>query len=88
MNTFIVICYIANAAVFAYAVTRPSASWLAADRNRSYWLTVLAVCGVLGGLGLVADVAFLAMVLPRMLRNRGPAVSEDPRVRPNPFRKN
>lgn len=87
MDTFIAICYIANAAVFIYALTRPSGAWLAADRNRGFWITTLAICGVLGVVGLAADVAFLLVVLPR-LRASANAVSEDPRVRPNPFVKN
>ncbi|CAN7342708.1 hypothetical protein [Arthrobacter sp. LjRoot14] len=85
MNTFITICYIANTAVFVYALTRPSALWLSADRNRVFWITVLAIFGVLGAGGLIADAAFLLLVLPRMLRGGNAAVSEDPRVRPNPF---
>jgi hypothetical protein len=88
MNTFITISYIANAAVFVYALTRPSAAWLAADRNKGFWITVLAICGVIGSPGLLADTAFLLLVLPRMLRGGSSAASEDPRVRPNPFVKN
>ena len=88
MNTFIAICYMANAAVFVYALTRPSGMWLAADRNRGFWITTLAICGVLGAAGLAADAAFLLLVLPRLLGNGTAAVSEDPRVRPNPFVKN
>lgn len=89
MNTaFITICYIANAAVFVYALTRPSAAWLAADRNRGFWIILLAICGILGAVGLGADAAFLVLVLPRLLRSGSTAAPQDPRVRPNPFVKN
>lgn len=87
-NAFLVICYIANAIVFVYALTRPSAAWLAADRNRGFWITIIAMCGVLGAVGLAADVAFVLLVLPRLLRGVSADTSEDPRVRPNPFVKN
>ena len=87
MNTVAVLCYIVNAAVFALAFTRPTAAWLAADRNRGFWLTMLAVCGFLAVPGIIADVAFLVAVLPRMLATGG-AAGGDPRVRPNPFIKN
>jgi hypothetical protein len=84
MNTLVVICYILNAGVFIFAFTRPSAAWLAAGRNRAFWLTLLAVCGFLAVPGVVADVAFFVGVLPRMLSGTAAAV-DDPRVRPNPF---
>jgi hypothetical protein len=87
MNTVTVLCYIVNAAVFLFAFTRPTAAWLAADRNRGFWLTILAVLGFLAVPGIIADVAFFILVLPRML-SAGRPVPEDPRVRPNPFVKN
>ncbi|OOP59413.1 hypothetical protein BMF89_20470 [Arthrobacter sp. SRS-W-1-2016] len=93
MNFFVTICYILNVALFVYAFTRPSSAWLAADRNRSFWLTLLAILGLMGVPGLGADVAFLIGVLPRMLTETGATTtergsSEDPNVRPNPFTKN
>lgn len=88
MNALVVICYIVNVAVFVYALTRRSSAWLAADRNRTFWLALLAIIGLMGVLGLAADVAFLVGVLPRMLASTGPPRSQDPKVRANPFTKN
>ncbi|GAA4035383.1 hypothetical protein GCM10023063_19820 [Arthrobacter methylotrophus] len=88
MTALVVISYIVNAAVFAYAFTRPSSAWLAADRNRSFWLMLLAIIGLMGVLGIAADVAFLIGVLPRMSATTGPPPSKDPNVRANPFTKN
>ena len=88
MTALVVISYIVNAAVFVYAVTRPGSAWLAADRNRSFWLVLLAILGFIGVPGLAADVAFLVGVLPRMLAAAGPPPSQDPNVRANPFTKN
>ncbi|GAA2145773.1 hypothetical protein GCM10009825_38800 [Arthrobacter humicola] len=88
MTALVVISYIVNAAVFVYAFTRPSSAWLAADRNRSFWLVLLAILGLMGVLGIAADVAFLVGVLPRMLVPADPPSPEDPKVRANPFTKN
>lgn len=88
MTVFVVISYIANAAVFLFAVTRPSSAWLAADRNRAFWLPLLAIIGLMGVLGLAADVAFLVGVLPRMLTSASPLPAGEPKVRTNPFTKN
>ncbi|VXC15183.1 conserved hypothetical protein [Arthrobacter sp. 9AX] len=82
-TTLTVSFYLLNAAVFILAATRPSSTWLAADRNRGFWLTLMAVAGLLCIPGLLADAAFLIGVLPRMLANRRQV--QDPRVRPNPF---
>lgn len=88
MDFLVVVCYVVNAAVFVYALTRPSSAWLAADRNRTFWLALLAIIGLMGVLGIAADVAFLVGVLPRMIAPTGPPPSEDPKVRANPFTKN
>jgi hypothetical protein len=66
VTVFFTVSYIANIGVLWLAVTRPTASWLAADRNRSFWLVLIAFFGITGVLGLFADVAFLIGVLPRM----------------------
>ena len=91
MNVLMVISYLANIAVFIFAFTRPSSTWLSADRNRTYWLMLIGIIGLLGVLGLIADAAFLIGVLPRMLSNAKPEAPQlsrpDPNVRPNPFTK-
>lgn len=58
---------------------RPASEWVAADRDRSYWVTMAALGGFMC-LGLVAGAVYLMSVVPRLGGGAGP----DPAFRKGP----
>jgi uncharacterized iron-regulated membrane protein len=50
---------------------RPASEWVAADRDRSYWVSLTAI-GSLFCLGLVAAIAYLMSVVPHLGGAGGP----------------
>jgi hypothetical protein len=50
---------------------RPASEWVAADRDRNYWVTV-TVIGSLFCLGVVAAIAYAISVMPRFGTGGGP----------------
>jgi len=73
MTAVLVASYIVNAIVFIYAVNVPSSRWLAADRNKSFWVLLIGVVGLAAVAGIVVDIAFFIGVVPRF----GPSASPD-----------
>jgi hypothetical protein len=49
---------------------RPESEWLAADRDRAWWMGIIGMLG-LCGLGILGLVAYGAGVLPRLGRATG-----------------
>jgi hypothetical protein len=71
MTGVIVASYIVNAIVLVYAISVPSARWLAADRDKFFWVLLIGIFGLAAVAGVIVDVAFLIGVAPRF----GPASS-------------
>jgi len=61
---------IAAAITVADQLRRPHSQWIAADRDRSYWVSCTVVAGLFA-CGLVAALVYAIGVLPRFAR--GPA---------------
>jgi hypothetical protein len=59
----VVISYLAGLAIVVHAALQPSSAWVAADRSRPYWLTVLITL-TLFALGIVAAIAYFVGVVP------------------------
>ncbi len=67
MTAILVVSYLVGAAVLFDALRRPAASWVAADRERGFWLGVLGALSVFG-LGLVAAALSLCFLVPAFAR--------------------
>jgi uncharacterized iron-regulated membrane protein len=50
---------------------RPASEWVAADRDRSYWVSATVVASLFC-VGLVAAIAYLLSVVPRLGSGGGP----------------
>lgn len=83
MVAVIVVSYLINAIVFVYAIGVPSARWLAADRDKYFWVVLIGILGLTSVGGLVVDVVFFIGVVPRF----GPASSSGPRGTSDPHSK-
>lgn len=90
MTAIIVGSYIINVVVLVYAASIPSARWLAADRNKYFWIVLIGMIGLTSVGGLFVDIAFFVGVVPRMGSGAQHAPSgETSRTAstPNPFLK-
>ncbi len=79
--------YIANAAVFVYALSIPSARWLAADRDKFFWSSMILMFGLLSFVGVIVDIVFLVGVVRgcRPAPRRRDGGRDRPRPAANPF---
>lgn len=64
---YLVFAYLCGAAAVFDALRRPQAAWVAADRNRSFWV-VLIVGVSLFALGPVIGAVYLVAVVPGFSR--------------------
>jgi hypothetical protein len=62
------------AAVFD-ALRRPHGQWVAADRNRGWWVTTIVTCGVFG-LGPIVGAIYLLAIVPGFSRSHSYDASE------------
>jgi hypothetical protein len=72
MNVFLTIYWVSfvlTAAVLIHALTRSQREWLAADRSKSYWVTLLIVGMIFGPIGLITAVVYLIAVVSQMGSN-------------------
>lgn len=91
MTAVLVVSYMVNAIVFIYAISVPSARWLAADRDKFFWVLLIGVFGLTSVVGLFVDMAFLIGVVPRFgpTSSSGTTGTSDARGKAaNPFLKN
>ena len=52
--------------VLIHALTRSQREWLAADRNKAYWVASLIIGMIFGPIGVVMAIVYLIAVIPRM----------------------
>ena len=65
MITFLVILsYASGIVAILHGLAKPASEWVAADRNRGYWLTMM-VTGTVVGVGLIATAFYVVGVVPR-----------------------
>ena len=51
-----------------HALTRPQRAWIAADRNKGYWVGSLAIGILVGWAGFISAIAYLVGAVPGMSR--------------------
>jgi hypothetical protein len=57
------VSYVTALVALADEIRRPASAWVAADRNRGFWITITIVLGLLG-CGVLVAVAYLLIVIP------------------------
>jgi hypothetical protein len=60
----LIISYLAAAAALGDQLRRPASAWVAADRNRGWWIATTTVFGLFA-CGIVIAPAYLLGVVPR-----------------------
>lgn len=63
-TSLIVISYVSGIAAILHGFGRPASDWVAADRNRGFWLTTM-ITGTALGVGLIAAAFYFVGVAPR-----------------------
>jgi hypothetical protein len=56
------VCWLVTLAAVVDAVRRSSSQWVEADRNKSFWITIIVLTNVIG------STIYAAFVLPRFAR--------------------
>lgn len=63
ITAIFVISYLIGAVTVLDEMRRPHSAWVAADRNRGWWITTSVIFGI-AGCGLFMGIAYLVGVLP------------------------
>jgi predicted PurR-regulated permease PerM len=64
MSALLVFFWVVTGAAFLDVCRRPSVEWVAADRNRAFWLVMLVVLNIVGA------VFYLLLVVPQFPREQ------------------
>jgi hypothetical protein len=70
MTAYLIVSWLCGVAVVVDAVRRPHAQWVAADRDRGWWVATIVACSIFG-LGPMAAGTYLVAIVPGFSRAAG-----------------